>query len=233
MWLSLRTKRRSPRMGPARRAPRRGGGRHWATTAISWPNQRLKARNLRTSRSRPTISKNAGVSRTFILVERFAGLPENRGVPGSSPGLAIGRRPCKSGPGLADIARWESPSAGDFLATRHVRMTVAVPASNPPVDGYGKSSRCRGGPDEETAGEPVGERGGGSEEGGEGCHADGPADLARGVERGGCRSVESRLDCADRLGGQRCHQEPRAEPSRDQGEDQRPERRNAARPCEH
>jgi hypothetical protein len=66
-----------------------GASAHWAPKRLSVPKSTRKERNLRTSSWYGSIARtrsNAGIPR---LLERFRSMTENRGVPGSSPGLAI------------------------------------------------------------------------------------------------------------------------------------------------
>jgi hypothetical protein len=70
-----------------------GASAHWAPKRLSVPKSTRKERSLRTSSWCGSIARthsNAGIPR---LLERFRSMTENRGVPGSSPGLAIGSAP--------------------------------------------------------------------------------------------------------------------------------------------
>jgi hypothetical protein len=75
----------------------RGSGiadRHWAPKDISVPKPSIKERNLRIPKLRQLVARTPGFAAIARLLERFAPMTENRGVPGSSPGLAI-RLSCK------------------------------------------------------------------------------------------------------------------------------------------
>jgi hypothetical protein len=100
----------------------------WAPKRLSVPKSTRKERNLRTSSWCGSIARthsNAGIPR---LLERFRSMTENRGVPGSSPGLATCERPASAGcffvsEGLAKSSNWgpegpRVPNDVDLLTLR-------------------------------------------------------------------------------------------------------------------
>jgi hypothetical protein len=68
----------------------------WATATISWPTFHNKPRSFRTSLGLIEPRKPSRFAAICCLFEALARPPENRGVPGSSPGLAIRRTPYRA-----------------------------------------------------------------------------------------------------------------------------------------
>ena len=93
-----------------------GASAHWAPKRLSVPKPTRKERNLRTSSWCGSIARthpNAGIPR---LLERFRSMTENRGVPGSSPGLAMPE--CLMGTGFScSGVSSELPDLGTRMGT--------------------------------------------------------------------------------------------------------------------
>ena len=64
------------------------GNCHWAPKRLSVPKSARNQRNLRTSSLRGWPARTCRIAGIPALLERFRSTTENRGVPGSSPGLA-------------------------------------------------------------------------------------------------------------------------------------------------